>query len=63
MELRAGQVHSRGRYRGATRHDPFLYQARVGTRRYLEERGLARPSIPWDEINAVKDEVFSAPDR
>jgi len=27
--------------------------------RYLQKRGLACPSIPWDEINAVRDEVFA----
>jgi len=41
----------------------FFVGSRRNAARYLKKRGLARPRIPWDEINAVKDEVYSAPDR
>jgi hypothetical protein len=33
--------------------------SRRRARRYLQERDLARPSIPWDEINAAKKEAFA----
>ena len=29
-------------------------EARHNAKRYLEKRGLPRPRIPWDEINAAK---------
>lgn len=32
----------------------FIRGARRATRRYLAARGLARPRIPWDDINAIK---------
>jgi hypothetical protein len=32
----------------------FFTRSRRNARRYLEKRGLARPRIPWDEINAAK---------
>ena len=37
----------------------FFVRSRRNARRYLEKRGLARPSIPWDEINAAKKEAFA----
>jgi hypothetical protein len=40
-----------GGYVGLVR---FVVAARRTARRYLEKRGLARPRIPWDEINAIK---------
>lgn len=38
----------------------FFIGSRRNARRYLKKRGLARPGIPWDEINAVKKQVISA---
>jgi hypothetical protein len=38
----------------------FFIGSRRNARRYLKKRGLARPRIPWDEINAVKEQVISA---
>ena len=35
----------------------FFISARRKASRYLEDRDLARPSIPWDEINAAKRAV------
>jgi hypothetical protein len=32
----------------------FAADKRRTARRYLEQRGLARPRIPWDEIDALK---------
>jgi hypothetical protein len=32
----------------------FFFGSRRKASRYLRERNLARPSIPWDEINAAK---------
>jgi hypothetical protein len=32
----------------------FFTGSRRNASRYLEKRGLERPSIPWDEINAAK---------
>jgi hypothetical protein len=32
----------------------FFFSSRRKASRYLRERNLARPSIPWDEINAAK---------
>jgi len=32
----------------------FFFSSRRNASRYLRERNLARPSIPWDEINAAK---------
>jgi hypothetical protein len=32
----------------------FFTRSRRNARSYLEKRGLARPRIPWDEINAAK---------
>ncbi len=41
----------------------FFTGSRRNARRYLEKRGLARPRIPWDEINAAKKEVFASSDE
>jgi hypothetical protein len=38
----------------------FFIGSRRNARRYLKKRGLARPRIPWDEINAVKKQVISS---
>jgi hypothetical protein len=35
--------------------------SRRKARRYLRERDLARPSIPWDEINAARKAVSNQP--
>jgi hypothetical protein len=35
----------------------FLRSGRRVTKRYLDKRGLARPSIPWNKIHAVWAEV------
>ena len=35
----------------------FFISCRRKTSRYLKKRGLARPRIPWDEINAAKKEA------
>jgi len=35
----------------------FLRAGRRRTRRYLEKRGLARPTVPWDRIHAVWEDV------
>lgn len=35
----------------------MLIGARRATTAYLKKRGLARPSIPWAEIEAVKEDV------
>ena len=35
----------------------FFISSRRNASRYLKERNLARPSIPWDEINAAKKAV------
>jgi hypothetical protein len=35
----------------------FVRASRRRTRRYLEKRGLARPEVPWDQIQAVWKEV------
>ncbi len=32
----------------------FFTRSRRNARRYLEKRGLARPRVPWSEINAAK---------
>jgi hypothetical protein len=32
----------------------FVRDARLASYRYLAHRHLARPRVPWDEINAVK---------
>ena len=37
----------------------FFTGSRRRAGRYLKKRGLARPRISWDEINAVKKEAFS----
>jgi hypothetical protein len=39
----------------------FFISSRRKASRYLKERNLARPSIPWDEINAAKKAVSSQP--
>jgi hypothetical protein len=39
----------------------FLFNSRRNASRYLQERNLARPSIPWDEIDAAKKAVSSQP--
>lgn len=33
----------------------FVIGSRETTNRYLRKRGLARPVVPWKEINAIKD--------
>ncbi len=38
----------------------FFTRSRRNARRYLEKRGLARPRIPWDEINAAKKKAFAS---
>ena len=35
----------------------FVRAGRRRTRRYLEKRGLARPGVPWDRIDAVWKDV------
>lgn len=35
----------------------FVRDGRRRTRRYLRERGLARPAVPWDRIQAMWQEV------
>jgi len=37
----------------------FFTRSRRNARRYLERRGLARPRIPWDEINVAKKKAFA----
>ena len=41
---------------------PAMIRVFTGSRRnagrYLKKRGLARPRIPWDEINAAKKDAF-----
>jgi hypothetical protein len=32
----------------------FVTGSRMNARRYLQKRGLPRPRIPWDEVNAIK---------
>ncbi len=39
-------------FRAAAR---MLVGARKTTKAYLKKRGLARPRIPWDEVEAVKE--------
>jgi hypothetical protein len=39
----------------------FFFSSRRKTSRYLQKRNLARPSIPWDEINAAKRVVSYEP--
>ena len=41
----------------------FFIGSRRNARRYLKKRGLARPSIPWEDINAVKKQVFVPSDK
>jgi len=40
----------------------FFIGSRRNARRYLAKRGLARPRIPWDEINAVKAQALGHPE-
>jgi hypothetical protein len=35
----------------------FVAGARKTAGRYLEKRGLPRPRIPWDAINAIKAQI------
>lgn len=35
----------------------FVTGSRRTARRYLQKRGLSRPKIPWDDVNAAKAEV------
>ena len=35
----------------------FVRDGRRRSRRYLEKRGLARPTVPWDHIHAVWKDV------
>lgn len=35
----------------------FISGSRRNAHRYLEKRGLPRPRIPWNEINAIKAEA------
>jgi hypothetical protein len=37
----------------------FFTGSRRNAARYLKKRGLARPRIPWGEINAVKKQAFA----
>jgi len=39
----------------------FFTGSRRNAARYLKKRGLARPRIPWDEINAVKSMPLHLP--
>jgi hypothetical protein len=39
----------------------FLTGSRRRARRYLEQRGLARPRIPWDEIKAARKAFSGQP--
>jgi hypothetical protein len=39
----------------------FFFSSRRKASRYLQERNLARPSIPWDEINTARKAVSSQP--
>jgi hypothetical protein len=41
----------------------FFIGSRRSARRYLKKRGLARPRIPWDGINAVKKQVFASSEK
>jgi hypothetical protein len=34
-----------------------LFKARADAQRYLEKRGLLRPKVRWDEIEALKAEI------
>jgi hypothetical protein len=38
----------------------FVVGSRRAAARYLAARGLARPRIPWDDINAIKAQVKQA---
>ncbi len=44
---------------------PFVTGSRKNARRYLQKRGLPRPRIPWDEVNAIKGQAREGrpPDR
>ena len=35
----------------------FLRSGRRITKRYLDKRGLERPSIPWDRVHALWTEI------
>lgn len=35
----------------------WVLGARRDTKRYLAKRGLPRPTVPWDEINAIKEQA------
>jgi hypothetical protein len=41
----------------------FFIGSRRNAARYLKKRGLARPRIPWDEINAVKKQAFAPSEK
>lgn len=41
----------------------FFIGSRRNARRYLKRRGLARPRIPWDEINAVKAQALAGSEK
>jgi hypothetical protein len=41
----------------------FFIRSRRRASRYLQKRNLARPRIPWDEINAAKKEALAASAR
>jgi hypothetical protein len=41
----------------------FFTGSRRNAARYLKKRGLARPRIPWDEINAVKKQAFAPSEK
>src|SRR5918995_1771681 len=41
----------------------FFTRSRRNARRYLEKRGLARPRIPWNEINAAKKKALASLSR
>lgn len=41
----------------------FITGSRRSARRYLEKRGLSRPRIPWEEINAIKAQARTGEDE
>jgi hypothetical protein len=41
----------------------FFTGSRRNAARYLKKRGLARPRIPWDDVNAVKKQAFAPSEK
>jgi hypothetical protein len=41
----------------------FLRSGRRTAKKYLDKRGLARPSIPWDKIQALWEEIKETRER